>query len=301
MPRNSPGHESTRLECGHISKHVQVRLREQHRADCPCCKSAISVKDQKGMGLRRPPHRFSPQDAPSARPRPPSAAERRSLARAGRSLDIRYCPECNRPILKQGGCGQMTCLCGHRFRWAEAMVATPCRHPHRDEDHPWWGTTCRQCSAAARAEAMVVRAGLTTVAVPVVAGVVGLVGAVVALALPTAIAVATVPAVMCAPPALAWEAFDATRRLCEERGGACEERGGACKERRDRAHNVACTLPPWSAEGAKQKAQRKARRETSRRRTSRKNPFKAGMVSGAYAAGVGCFILTAYCVGYESD
>lgn len=133
---------------------------------------------------------------------------------------------------------------------------------------------------------MVVRAGLTTVAVPVVAGVVGLVGAVVAVALPTAIAVATVPAVMCAPPALVWEAYDATRRLCEERGGACEER-------RDRGHNIACTLPPWSAEGAKQKAQRKSRREVSRRRNPRKNPFKAGMVSGAHAAGIGCLILTA--------
>lgn len=85
------------------------------------------------------------------------------MRRAAGRLNVRHCPSCSVPILKQGGCNNMNCGCGRRFSWLDAEPAVPCHHPHyeKDEDDAFlWGTTCRWCSPKAKAKLVASRSAL---------------------------------------------------------------------------------------------------------------------------------------------
>ena len=136
---------------------------------------------------------------------------------AGRNCLIRFCPTCQSPIIKNGGCNNMRCVCGARFRWNEARPLRPCRHCHRVWDEVEGSVlsraitqfqTCRHCARSAH----VAKAGLRTVAavatVPVAAAGVGLFAG----ALAVAVGIAAVPAVIFGPMAVIYEPIRRLRK-----------------------------------------------------------------------------------------
>jgi len=140
-----------------------------------------------------------PPGIPQARLPPVSSTARaeavRELRRAAGRSTIKFCPSCQSPVVKNGGCNQMRCLCGFTFRWDQARPLRPCLHCHRDwDDGPIRQfKTCSHCSAMAQAEKHVLRTVSAVAAAPaaaVAAGIVlsGVAAAVVSIAIPAAIA-----------------------------------------------------------------------------------------------------------------
>jgi len=111
---------------------------------------------------------------------------------------MKRCPGCNAAIEKDGGCSHMHCSsCGRNFNWQDAETVVPCNRVHfrdKDQGFPLWGCTCRNCTPLATAQLIALRAGIITVAIP--AATVGVT---------IAAATVLVPAVVCAPLAVAYE------------------------------------------------------------------------------------------------
>lgn len=284
---------NVRLACSHrycmrcITRFVTTSRDEygsQVDIGCPCCKATIGRADMRQIlgtsaasPTRQARHRHpqaSPQVAtPLAPVAVPTAEERRVLARAARSLNLRYCPGCNRPILKQGGCQNMHCPCGRRFTWGTALVLAPCRHSHKDEDAdmPFWRTNCSQCSAAAHVEKRLIHTGVMLVGAPLAAAAGGLAIGAVATAAALAVPVAATPAVIFTPPALVYEA----------------------------ASRLKTTLAPAPKQTF---GSLTSRVNAGRRRKKTPNPFVTPAVSGLYAAGVAGYMCCAAAFGgYDSD
>ena len=137
-----------------------------------------------------------------------SASEHRELQRTLRGAvgraQVRFCPGCNVPIQKNGGCDHMNCPCGQSFHWLMARPVRPCNHCHYDSDKGmfgWW-ETCPHCSTVAKVKAAAANTGATA-AVTTLGVTVG------SVCIPTGIAlgitVAVVPAVTIGPLALVYE------------------------------------------------------------------------------------------------
>ena len=129
------------------------------------------------------------------------------MRRVASGLDMRYCPSCHVPILKQGGCNRMTCECGHCFPWSSALPVAPCRHAHygSDDDSGLWGYTCPGCSARAKAELALTRTALVGVGAPLAGAATAVGASVAASAAAVGLVVAVAPAALFGPLALAYE------------------------------------------------------------------------------------------------
>merc|ERR1712110_1071188 len=127
-------------------------------------------------------------DTPLTRPAAPDRITDRYFRRAARRDHLKRCPNCATPIQKNGGCDHMACPCGTHFSWSQAQTVVPCRQLHlKPGGFRLWCTTCPGCSKIATAKLGAARAGIV-VATPCVTA-----------------ATATVPAVVCAPLAAAYE------------------------------------------------------------------------------------------------
>ena len=130
------------------------------------------------------------------------------VACAGK-VELRYCPACATPVIKDGGCNQVSCPCGHTFRWPDARPPAPCSHCHVDRSMKYTEKcrykTCAHCSKRAHYQAAIYRAGATALMVPCatasVLSVVTAGAAVVGFGFPLAV----VTAAAFGPPALCWE------------------------------------------------------------------------------------------------
>ena len=202
------------LRCSHsycrtcIVTHVSTRRDVQSTPDCPCCKQKIRPLEIDLLGANVPPRQSIVPRASAPRRgqaaqwpslQTPSSEERRELARAAGRMDMRLCPRCNRPILKNGGCPSMQCICGRRFRWETAVPVRPCRHPHRREGEVW-SHTCTHCSRQARVESAARNTGLVSASATIGVAAIG-------VAIPVGLAVATAPAAIFGPMALTYEAL----------------------------------------------------------------------------------------------
>ena len=137
----------------------------------------------------------------------PDAEAQRALARAAGRTILRYCPGCHTPIAKNGGCPQMSCPCGMRFRWYDARPIRPCVECHVDSDEGPIGRwkTCRYCSNAAKAKCAALKVGTAAGMVPVATAAVGVGVTAAAAAVTVGATIAAVPAVTIGPFALAYE------------------------------------------------------------------------------------------------
>jgi len=199
------------LACGHafcqscLIEHLERQLHQGRLAWCPCCRQGLQEEDLLGScsdELFQKLTEVPPTEAPpetSFRIARGGAADR-AFRRAARRLHMKRCPGCNAAIEKTGGCSHMHCSsCGHNFNWQDAETVVPCNRVHfRDEGDqkffPLWGCTCRNCTPLATAQLIALRAGIITVAIP--AATVGVT---------IAAATVLVPAVVCAPLAVAYE------------------------------------------------------------------------------------------------
>jgi hypothetical protein len=137
---------------------------------------------------------------------PATVAERTDSVRelrqaAGRNVAIRFCPTCQAPSIKTGGCDNVTCACGARFKWSAARPLHPCAHCHCNRGRFLSATTCQFCSKRARVEACARRAVGTLIAVPATAA-----GAAVVIAAAAAgVTLALLPAAVFSGPAALYE------------------------------------------------------------------------------------------------
>ena len=207
-----------RTRCGHAFCTDCVGKLREHAGNnfpCPCCKrpramAGSSPRPRNGGGggdsdsdddVVEMQRRLEALRTPNGTPPPgrtaawwnagqrerPDAEAQRALARAAGRTILRYCPGCHTPIAKNGGCPQMSCPCGMRFRWYDARPIRPCVECHVDSDEGPIGRwkTCRYCSNAAKAKCAALKVGTAAGMVPVAA--------------------AAVPAVTIGPFALAYE------------------------------------------------------------------------------------------------
>lgn len=135
------------------------------------------------------------------------------MQRAAGRVELRFCPSCDTPIQKNGGCQHMSCACGRDFTWEQARPLRPCRRCHVDEDCRFFGRwhTCQYCGPAARAQSAALRASNAVAAAPLVTAVAGVAAAAAAIA----VTVAAVPAATIGPLALAYHPF---HRRCSPGG-----------------------------------------------------------------------------------
>ena len=96
--------------------------------------------------------------------------EQRALARR---MHTRRCPACMRRIVKNGGCDNMTCLCGNTFRWSSVPLEVPCtclnlRTPN-GAFAPWGGKPCTGAAPMAHVKLAAWRASVTVAALPCLA------------------------------------------------------------------------------------------------------------------------------------
>lgn len=140
-----------------------------------------------------------------------SVAQRRTLSRAAGRMALRYCPGCEVPISKNGGCNNMVCPCGRRFKWLDARPVRTCRHCHYDSDEDLMQkfSSCRYCSPVAKTEAALAKAGIASLIVPAGAAFVG----VAITAVGVGATIAAVPAAAFGPLALAYEPVRRALRL----------------------------------------------------------------------------------------
>lgn len=127
---------------------------------------------------------------------------------AGRNVVIRFCPTCQSPVIKHGGCDNMRCACGARFRWSAARPLRPCSHAHTEDGWFLSAKTCRYCSKTAHAEKYARQTVGATFCVPVVTLGVGAVISGVAVAG----ALAAIPAAVFGGPALLYEPIRRIRK-----------------------------------------------------------------------------------------
>lgn len=126
-----------------------------------------------------------------------------TLARAAGQVQLRYCPGCSTPVVKDGGCNSMSCPCGANFSWMAARPVRPCRHCHGNCFEGF--STCDYCSRFAKREAMALAIGSRTLAVPAFAVKSTLVTAGVATAIGVGTAATVMTASVFGPPAVVWE------------------------------------------------------------------------------------------------
>lgn len=128
----------------------------------------------------------------------------RAFRCAARRAHLKYCPGCRVMIEKGAGDNWMRCQCGRAFNWRTAEHVVPCNRVHfgasggSEGFERIFGHTCCGCSGVAKMKLAAVRATQVAVGVPVA------VSAVIVATMGVAV-VAVVPAVVCGPPALAYE------------------------------------------------------------------------------------------------
>ena len=133
----------------------------------------------------------------------PEDALRELRQAVGRSAEIRFCPSCQSPIVKNGGCDNVRCTCLVTFKWSKARPLQPCGHCHGG---PFLSAkTCQHCSKMARAEACARRSVGALVVAPVAS-------AAVASALAITVAVVLVPVALFTGPALIYEPIRRVRK-----------------------------------------------------------------------------------------
>jgi len=228
------------LVCGHpfctdcLRGYVRSRaMLASAELPCPCCKQTSLLDDSTlaTLGVRRRGRAI--RGASQSAQRPDWAVRLRSQGRmlsaegareraqslmhaTSSRLQLRYCPGCNSPVQKNGGCESMSCPCGARFRWLTARPVHACRHCHKDGDG-WW-KTCSFCSPRANAEKRALTAGkgaaIATAMIPVGAAVSALVTSAVGVGCAAAVTTATT----FGPPALVWEGVRRARGKSKWRG-----------------------------------------------------------------------------------
>eukprot|EP00301_Raphidiophrys_heterophryoidea_P008071 c13043_g2_i4.p1 GENE.c13043_g2_i4~~c13043_g2_i4.p1 ORF type:complete len:703 (+),score=169.05 c13043_g2_i4:172-2109(+) len=106
------------------------------------------------------------------------AADEATFRRIAGARHFRLCTACSSPIEKNGGCDNMQCRCGHRFRWSQAPTIVPCNQVHFRARGKWhtkyWGYTCPGCMWSARVKLVCWRSALVIGVVPTI--IVGAVG-----------------------------------------------------------------------------------------------------------------------------
>jgi len=117
------------LRCGHaycrpcIGRHVATTLAENRPPGCPLCKRSLSAAEAQACcpsATNGAARQFwalpggPPSSSVSAAPSTSALTDAEVLA-----LGMRRCPRCRTPIEKTGGCDNMTCRCGCRFKWSE--------------------------------------------------------------------------------------------------------------------------------------------------------------------------------------
>lgn len=230
-PPNSVTLACTHVFCTGCIHEYGQRHNGRSPISCPCCKSPLTGEDRIALGLsseaeldgvrqaramiQRTPSPSSVNYTPRLPRAPPTPSEMREIGRAAGGTQVKFCPSCYTPIIKNGGCDHMRCLCGHSFSWGRARAACKCRRAHFDNG--LWGSTCKDCSPQAKASLTLRRAGLAVAAAPpaAVAGAVGLAFAAVFTAV--AVVVAAPPATIFGPPALAYEPVRRLRYTKEHR------------------------------------------------------------------------------------
>mmetsp|Transcript_9413 Transcript_9413/g.16691 ORF Transcript_9413/g.16691 Transcript_9413/m.16691 type:complete len:310 (-) Transcript_9413:151-1080(-) len=216
------------LGCGHVFcqpcliEHLERQLLAGRCAWCPCCRQGLPGDDlvttcgtellealTAAMSSTSSDQGSSAQAGTRAECRAQRRAER-AFRQAARRLHMKRCPSCNAAIEKHGGCNHMQCSCGHSFDWQEALTVVPCNSVHLEgcdgRGFNLWGRTCPNCTPLATAQLIALRAGIITLAIPVTA-----VGATLATA------TALVPAVVCAPLAVAYEPIRRLQNKPEQR------------------------------------------------------------------------------------
>jgi len=217
-----------KLSCGHkfceacLSTYATTVAGQQSstatpKLACPCCKKTLNNSECSSLGVKllvqlpsQPPEPWYALNGTRQRRASDAADENQgqaaNLGRAAGRLPIRYCPHCNVPIVKAGGCNSMRCgSCQYRFDWLKARPARPCRHAHDNFQ------TCEFCSTAARGEAVAVKGARAVAIVPLAALVVGAGLTAVSLLIPMVL----VPAAIFGPMAVAYEAAPQMRKKKE--------------------------------------------------------------------------------------
>ena len=228
FPTPSDASQHVKLTCGHafcspcFSTYAEYRCGSSTHIPCPCCRSnvlkpGVANRDAETAAARRRPSRRRVDRRPNAGESPPwwlagarpvsSAAERAELSRAAGKLELRCCPSCSTPILKNGGCNHMRCPCGRSFQWDQARPVHPCRRCHYDASRSVWRrwSSCQYCTRRAKAQASVMCAAGTTAQLPILTlRATGFVAAA-SVTLSIATVVSVVPAAIFGPFALAYE------------------------------------------------------------------------------------------------
>ena len=205
----------------------------RHLLPCPCCKRQVMLpmlrlppsqsfrvtlpptsydssgdgEEMAAMRERRQQARLEVRQRSSPVSGPLNQDDVRALTKAARHVPLRLCPSCSAPIVKNGGCENMRCLCGHSFRWYQAAPLRPCRHCHVEPGEGWLGRwqTCTHCSGSAKAEAAAAKAATASALIPAGAVVASVGVAAAAVLLGIGAVVAIVPAATIGPFAIAYE------------------------------------------------------------------------------------------------
>lgn len=123
-----------------LEKWVETRVvwpTERNEGErCPRCRQTIADQDvltlikialdKRQLGTKPSWFSSSPSSSSSSLPlRSPANLVNEIKTNAWKYFKTNACPSCKRIIYKDGGCPNMTCRCGHRFRWhnpAEGLV-----------------------------------------------------------------------------------------------------------------------------------------------------------------------------------
>ena len=138
-----------------LAKHIETQRKAGRAAWCPICRRPVDifdvlrVCDRESCGLGEGGEAEAvraPETAEQRRERERSArqAQRDFEAMAAR-LHMRKCPHCAVPIIKNGGCNNMTCRggCGRSFAWNRAPTVVACRQVHlRSTGVKLWCEVC---------------------------------------------------------------------------------------------------------------------------------------------------------------
>eukprot|EP00811_Abedinium_folium_P030497 NODE_4890_length_1833_cov_23.322392.p1 GENE.NODE_4890_length_1833_cov_23.322392~~NODE_4890_length_1833_cov_23.322392.p1 ORF type:complete len:340 (+),score=42.99 NODE_4890_length_1833_cov_23.322392:312-1331(+) len=118
------------LQCSHIfchccmATHAKAVARAGTMPWCALCRRTLSPSELQALGVE------PPAGAPTTAIVPPlpreSPRSARAFRNAARNGFWKHCPECSAVIQKSGGCDNMRCCCGCRFRWSTATPVVQC-------------------------------------------------------------------------------------------------------------------------------------------------------------------------------
>lgn len=232
-----------------LATHIETQRKAARPAWCPICRrpvdifDVLSVCDRESCGLGEGEEAEAvrvPETMEQRREREHSARKaQRDFEKMAARLHMRKCPHCAVPIIKNGGCNNMTCRggCGRSFQWNRAPTVVPCRQVHLRSTGPkLWCEVCRGAHPIAYVKLAGARALVIVLGVPVAASGLALGLAVGAGLGGLALVVSGVPLLLVGPLALLYSPFHA----------AAERRREAEVSRKN-----AATLATWRSHCAK--------------------------------------------------